>query len=323
MTIKKRYALIGVAGYVAPKHMKAIHATGGELVAGLDISDSVGILDKYFPNCSFFTKFGRFERYIDKLARSGNGIDYLVVCTPNHLHDTHIRYGLRIGANVICEKPLVINPWNLTALLESEVQADLKIYTILQLREHAAVKELRQRVMANRDKRFNLTLTYLTARGLWYFSSWKGDKSKSGGISTNIGIHFFDMLTWIFGDVVSSEVHVHTHDRAGGFLELEKADVKWFLSINADIFPESTHHNGMMERSLTIDNEKIDFTRGFDDLHTKSYQSILVGRGNTIHDAKSSIQLAYDIRNAQPILNKNRCHELSLKKIDIHPFKKI
>jgi len=235
--MNKIFALTGAAGYIAPRHMKAIKDTGNNLVAAFDPNDSVGIIDSYFPDADFFTEFERFDRHLEKLKRKGIKIDYVSVCSPNYLHDAHCRFGLRLGADVICEKPIVLNPWNIDALQEIERETGKNIYNILQLRLHPSVIELKKKVeSAPKDKVFDIDLTYLTSRGKWYYTSWKGDLSKSGGIATNIGVHFYDMLMWIFGDVQQSSVHLHTHDRAAGYLELERARVKWFLSINYDVF---------------------------------------------------------------------------------------
>jgi len=295
----KNFALIGAGGYVAPRHMKAMRDTGNNLIAALDKHDSVGILDSYFPQAEFFVEFERFDRHIEKLRRLGISTDFVSVCSPNYLHDAHIRFGLRVGANVICEKPLVLNPWNIDGLAEIEKETDRKIFTILQLRLHPAIISLRERVQKNfTGKKHEINLRYITSRGHWYHISWKGDPQKSGGIATNIGIHFFDMLIWIFGDVLSSEVHQHMPETASGRLELEKANVNWFLSIDANTLPDDVKNAGKRTfRSLTIDNEEFEFSEGFTELHTRSYEEILQGNGFPIEESRKSIELVHAIRN--------------------------
>ncbi|WP_462248254.1 Gfo/Idh/MocA family oxidoreductase [Ekhidna sp.] len=321
--MNKRFALIGAAGFIAPRHMKAIKETENHLVAALDPSDSVGIIDSYFPNAAFFTEFERFDRHIDKLKRSGNQVDYVSICSPNYLHDAHMRFALRNGADAICEKPLVLNPWNIDSLLEIEKESDQNIYTILQLRLHPAVIELKEKVNANPNKSWDIDLTYLTSRGNWYYTSWKGDSSMSGGISTNIGIHFFDMLTWIFGGVKKNTVKVNSHDRSSGFLELERANIRWFLSINSDLLPVSAKEAGKTTfRSLTIEDEEFEFSGGFTDLHTLSYSNILNGDGFRIEEAKTAIDIVYDIRNQVPQGCVGEYHPLAKKPQSPHPFKK-
>jgi UDP-N-acetyl-2-amino-2-deoxyglucuronate dehydrogenase len=294
----KNFAIIGVGGYIAPRHLKAIKDTGNSLIAALDKNDSVGILDSYFPEADFFTEFERFDRHLDKLKRKGVRIDYLTVCSPNYLHDAHIRFGLRIGADVICEKPLVLNPWNVDGLMEIEKETGKKIFTILQLRLHPAIIELREKVQkAPAGKKFDIDLKYITSRGHWYHVSWKGDIQKSGGIATNIGIHFFDMLLWIFGDVRSNKVSQHTDGTASGHLELERADVNWFLSIDANSLPAEAKKAGKRTfRSMTIDGNEFEFSEGFTELHTKSYEEILKGNGFPISEARKSIAVVHEIR---------------------------
>lgn len=293
------FALIGAAGYIAPRHMKAIRDTGNTLVAALDPFDSVGIIDSYFPEAQFFTEPERFDRHLDKLRRKGDaGVDYVSICSPNYLHDAHIRIALRNQAHAICEKPLVLNPWNLDALGEIEKETGKRIYTILQLRLHPAVQALRQKVLsAPHGKVFNVQLEYITSRGKWYHYSWKGNLEKSGGIATNIGVHFFDMLSWIFGEVKQNVLRQHTHDRAAGYLQLEKANINWFLSINAETLPNEVKQKGKTTyRSLSIDGEEFEFSEGFTDLHTQSYRQILDGHGFGIADARQSISMVHDIR---------------------------
>ncbi|HLT75644.1 MAG TPA: Gfo/Idh/MocA family oxidoreductase [Ohtaekwangia sp.] len=296
----KNFALIGVAGYIAPRHLQAIKETGNNLIAALDKSDTVGVIDSYFPESDFFTEFERFDRHLDKLKRKGTKIDYVSICTPNYLHDSHIRFALRHGADAICEKPLVLNPWNVDALSEIERETGKKIHTILQLRLHPSIIALREQVLAApADKKYEINLNYITSRGHWYHISWKGDSAKSGGIATNIGIHFFDMLLWIFGGVKGLDVTLNAPDRASGFLELERANVKWNLSINADDLPQAVREKGKRTfRSLTMEGKEIEFSEGFTDLHTRSYEEILKGNGFGIEAAKPSIELVHKIRNS-------------------------
>jgi UDP-N-acetyl-2-amino-2-deoxyglucuronate dehydrogenase len=319
----KNFALIGAAGYIAPRHMQAIRDTGNELVAALDKNDSVGIIDKYFPEADFFTEFERFDRHLEKLKRKGLPINFVSICSPNYLHDAHIRFGLRIGANVICEKPLVLNPWNARALEEIETETGFKIFTILQLRLHPNVIRLRKMVESDPGKMYDVKLTYITSRGKWYYASWKGDENKSGGIATNIGIHFFDMLTWVFGPVQENVVHIHTHDRATGYLVLPRARVKWFLSINSDTLPPGIKEkNQGTYRSLRIGNEDFDFSENFTELHTKSYEAILSGKGFGIKDAFHSVKVVHDIRKMKPAGLVGEYHELAeLEEVE-HPFLK-
>lgn len=318
----KNFVLIGAAGYVAPRHMRAIQQTGNSLLAALDPSDSVGVIDSYFPEADFFTEFERFDRHVSKLIRDGVSIDYVTICSPNYLHDSHIRFGLRIGANVICEKPLVLNPWNLNGLRNIENETGRKINTILQLRLHPVLQELYQKVQnGDPDKVYDIDLTYITSRGNWYYTSWKGDGEKSGGIATNIGIHFFDMLYWIFGDVKENTVHVHTHDRAAGYMEFEKARVRWFLSIDYNTIPDATKLTGARTfRCMEVDGEEMEFSNGFTDLHTLSYESVLEDKGYGIADTAPAVQIAYDIRNAQPLGLQGNYHPLAALPLSDHPF---
>jgi UDP-N-acetyl-2-amino-2-deoxyglucuronate dehydrogenase len=297
----KKFALIGAAGYIAPRHLMAIKDTGNELLAAMDNFDSVGILDSYFPNAHFFTEFERFDRHVDKLRRKGVKIDYVSICTPNYLHDSHIRFGLRNHADAICEKPLVLNPWNVEALKEIEKETGNKVYNILQLRLHPAIIALKEKIAAGpKDKVYDIDLTYLTSRGNWYFNSWKGELTKSGGIATNIGIHFYDMLTWIFGSVQQNIVHALDADRAAGVLILEQARVRWFLSINPDYLPQEAKEKNMRTfRAITVDGEEIEFSEGFGNLHTRSYEEIIAGNGFGLEEAMISIQTVHDIRVAQ------------------------
>lgn len=318
----KNFALIGLAGYIAPRHLRAIKETDNNLLAALDKSDSVGIIDSFFPNADFFVEFERFDRHIEKLRREREvSLDYLSVCTPNYLHDSHIRMALRSGADAICEKPLVLNPWNLDSLKNIEAETGNRVNTILQLRLHPSIIELKQKVeKALKKEKFDVDLTYLTSRGNWYYTSWKGDVQKSGGIATNIGIHFFDMLTWVFGAVQENHVHLHTHDRSAGYLELEHARVRWFLSINAETLPEQIKAKGQRTyRSITVDGEEIEFSDGFFDLHTTSYKNILDGEGFGLEDARPSVELVHQIRNKE--INKlGEVHPLVTLPLTKHPF---
>lgn len=316
------FALIGAAGYIAPRHMRAIMETGNNLIVALDKADSVGIIDSYFPQAAFFTEFERFDRHVCKLIRRGDYLDYVSVCTPNYLHDSHIRFGLRVGAHVICEKPLMLTPRNIEALHQLEEESGKRIHTILQLRLHPAIQQLKKMVdNSPKDKIYDVDLTYITSRGNWYYTSWKGSLEKSGGIATNIGIHFFDMLSWIFGDVKQNIVHIHTHDRAAGFMELEKARIRWFLSINYDTLPKSVKERGMRTfRSITIDDEEVEFSQGFTDLHTRSYEAIIAGHGYGLEDAEKAIKIAYDIRNERPVGITDSFHPLALLPGSQHPF---
>jgi len=296
----KKFALIGVAGYIAPRHLKAIKETGNQLVAALDPNQSVGIIDSYFPDAHFFTEFERFDRHVDKLRRRGEGIDYVSICSPNYLHDAHIRFALRSQADAICEKPLVLNPWNVDALAEFEQESGRRIHSILQLRHHPAIIALREKVHATpANRKFNVDLTYLTSRGRWYHASWKGRIDQSGGIATNIGIHFFDMLGWIFGACQQNVVHLQGEDTAAGYLEFERARVRWFLSIDASRLPQHIQEKGQRTyRSIEIDGTELEFSEGFTDLHTVSYSDILQGGGYGLMDVRPSIEIAYTIRNA-------------------------
>lgn len=308
----KRFALIGAAGYVAPRHMKAIKETKNKLVAALDTNDSVGIIDSYFPKADFFTEFERFDRHIDKKRRKGEKIDYISICSPNYLHDAHIRFALRNNACAICEKPLVLNPWNIDGLEEIETETASQVYNILQLRLHPSLIALKKQVEEQKkDKKYEIDLTYITSRGHWYFTSWKGYNEKSGGIATNIGIHFYDMLIWIFGNVQQNDVHLLEADKSAGYLELENARVRWFLSVDEKTLPENIKEAGQRTyRSITVDGKEIEFSGGFTDLHTLSYEGILAGNGFGLKEARPSIETVYAIRNAIP----------NLKKGEVHPF---
>jgi UDP-N-acetyl-2-amino-2-deoxyglucuronate dehydrogenase len=301
--MSKNFALIGVGGYIAVRHLQAIKATGNRLLASLDKNDSVGIIDSYFPESDFFTEFERFDRHIDKLKRNGTTIDYVSICSPNYLHDSHIRFALRAGANAICEKPLVLNPWNVDGLTEIEKETGNKVFNVLQLRLHPAIIALKERIANGpKDKIYDVDLSYITSRGHWYFISWKGDMQKSGGIATNIGIHFFDMLAWIFGSVQENIVHVNNPETAAGMLRLEKARVRWFLSLDYNHIPADVRASGKRTfRSLTLDGEEFEFSDGFTELHQAVYKDILDGKGFGLNDARPSIETAYTIRNSKPL----------------------
>jgi UDP-N-acetyl-2-amino-2-deoxyglucuronate dehydrogenase len=270
----------------------------------------VGIIDSFFPESNFFVEFERFDRHVDKLRRNGTHIDYVSICSPNYLHDSHIRFALRSGAHAICEKPLVLNPWNVDALAEIEKESERNIYNILQLRLHPSIIELKKKIDAGpKDKIYDIELAYITSRGKWYHISWKGDIHKSGGIATNIGVHFFDMLIWIFGGVKQNIVHKIEPDKAAGYLDLEKARIKWYLSLDYNDIPEKMKMQGARTyRSITLNNEEIEFSGGFTDLHTASYQNILHGNGFPLLEAKPSIETVYTIRNANPIGLKGEYH---------------
>jgi UDP-N-acetyl-2-amino-2-deoxyglucuronate dehydrogenase len=300
----RRFALIGAAGFIAPRHFRAIHDTGSELVAAVDPHDSVGQLDNYFPNAKFFTEIERFDRYLESMRRD-KPIEYISVCSPNYLHDAHVRLALRVKADAICEKPLVINPWNLDQLLEMEAEHGRRIHTVLQLRLHPAIQKLKAELENESNKtRRDIVLTYVTRRGAWYHSSWKGTEEKSGGLAMNIGVHFFDVLTWLFGSVQRSQLHLANHQKMSGVLELENARVRWFLSVDNNDLPVSVRQAGQhAHRSFTIDGQEIDFSTGFNDLHTKLYRKILAGEGFGIEDARQSVELIYAIRNSREVVS--------------------
>jgi UDP-N-acetyl-2-amino-2-deoxyglucuronate dehydrogenase len=302
--------------------MAAIRDTGHRIICALDRFDSVGVLDSYFPDADFFTEFERFDRHVEKLRLRGEPVDYVSICSPNYLHDAHIRFGLRSGADVICEKPLVLNPWNIDSLADMEGKTGRRVYNILQLRLHPAIASLREKVMAGvSDRKHDVDLTYITSRGNWYYSSWKGELAKSGGIATNIGVHFYDMLTWIFGPVKQNIVHVHTHDRAAGYLELERARVRWFLSINAATLPEDVRRAGKRTfRTLTIDGSSFEFSEGFTELHTNSYSRILAGEGFPLEEARTAIDIVHEIRRQVPSGLRGDYHPFAALPITPHPF---
>lgn len=305
----KSYALVGAGGYIAPRHLRAIKETGGTLTAALDPSDSVGVMDSYFPEARFFTEFERFDRYVDRLTREGRPLDYISICSPNYLHDAHIRFALRAGADAICEKPLVLNPWNLDGLAAMETSTGKRINTILQLRLHPAIIALRDEIRnSDPGKIHDVDLTYVTSRGRWYYVSWKGDESKSGGIATNIGVHFFDMLAFVFGPLQRNVVHHRAMDCSAGYLEYQRARVRWFLSINVRDVPEAIAAKQKTFRSITVDGREIEFSEGFTDLHTLSYREIIAGRGFPLTDVRPSIEAVAGIRTAQIELSKGEQH---------------
>ena len=318
----KNFALIGAAGYIAPRHIKAIADTGNNLLVAYDKFDSVGRLDSSFPECSFFTENEQFDRFCSKQMRTDNPLSWVSICTPNYTHDAFIRYGLRLGCNVICEKPLVLNPYNIDNLVELEQETGCEAYTILQLRLHDKIAALREKVKNGpKDKIYDVDLTYITSRGNWYYTSWKGDVRKSGGVATNIGVHFYDMLQWVFGKVTRNVVHVSSHDRVAGYLELEKARVRYFLSINADNLPENAVQGEKRTfRLINIDGEEFEFSEGFTEVHTESYRDILSGGGFGIEDARMAINTVYEIRNAEPIGLKGDYHPLAKLPLAKHPF---
>lgn len=318
----KTFALIGAAGYIAPRHMEAIQTTGHQLVAAYDKSDSVGVIDHYFPAAKFFTEFERFDRHLEKLKQKNQAVDYLVVCTPNYLHDAHIRFGLKHGMEVICEKPMVLNPWNLEALAKVQKETGKNVNTILQLRLHEnAIALKKQMTQSPKGEKFEVELTYITSRGNWYYSSWKGDESKSGGIATNIGIHFFDLLIWLFGEVQSLKLYQSTHDRCAGYLELERARVKWFLSINENTLPpEAIAAKQRTFRALKFNGENFEFSGGFTNLHVSSYQQIINGNGFGLEDSMPSISLVQQIRNAELAPLDEMAHPSTHLPLSSHPF---
>jgi UDP-N-acetyl-2-amino-2-deoxyglucuronate dehydrogenase len=309
--VSHNFALLGAAGFVAPRHLKAIADTKNELIAAVDPHDSVGILDRYFPNAAFFTEVERFDRFLEKRRREGESrrVHYVTICSPNYLHDAHVRLALRVGAHALCEKPLVLNPWNLDALEELEHESSRRVYTVLQLRLHPAVQAFRQSLQSS-DKKHEVTLTYIAPRGQWYRYSWKGALEKSGGVATNIGVHFFDLLLWLFGSVQKSEMHISDPQRTGGVLELERARVRWFLSIDHADLPSG---GPGPYRSMTVDGREVEFTEGFADLHTRVYEDVLAGRGFGIADARPSIELVHRIRTDQVVKPSDSAHPRVLK----------
>lgn len=315
------FALTGLAGYIAPRHLQAIAEVGGRLVAAVDPHDSVGVVDSFFPEAAFFTEYERFDRHLEKLYRGPEAerVHYVSVCSPNHLHDAHIRTALRVGAHALCEKPLVLNPWNLDLLEELERESEGKVHTVLQLRVHPSLLALRQKLQQQTGKRHQVRLTYVTSRGRWYHYSWKGDPAKSGGVATNIGVHFFDLLLWLFGAVEKSEVHVAASDKMGGAMTLDHADVQWFLSLDERELPGSVQGKQPTYRSITVDGEEVEFSGGFRDLHTRVYEETLAGRGFRISDARPSIELVHGLRTATPVRPHLDAHPMSAKAVEARP----
>lgn len=297
----KRFALIGAAGYIADRHMKAIKETGNQLVCATDKFDVMGRIDSYFPDAEFFLEIENLDKYMDDLRRDGKPIDIVSICTPNYMHPSHIRFALRNGADAICEKPLVIYPRDMHFIKDIEAETGKRVYTVLQLRYHKTILDLKKKIEATGSDMFDVDLSYITTRGSWYQKSWKGDVEKSGGVATNIGIHFFDMITWIFGKVKENIVHLYTPTKAAGFLQLEKARVRWFLSVDADDLPKEAVEKGKRTyRSITVNGEEVEFSEGFTDLHTETYRQILSGNGFGIDDARESIELTDFVRNTKP-----------------------
>ena len=316
------FGLIGASGYIAPRHMRAIKDTGNELIAALDPYDGIGIMDSYFPQAYFFTEYERFDRFVDKWRRNGNKkIEYIAITTPNYLHDSHIRFALRSGANAICEKPLVLNPHNIDQLKIIEEESGKKVFNILQLRLHESIVALKNKIskelLQNPDRIYDVDLTYLTSRGKWYFVSWKGDEDKSGGVATNIGVHFFEMLSWMFGPIEENIVHLKQPDANAGYMRLKNANVRWFLSVNYDYIPENIKNSGKRTfRSIKVDGDEIEFSDGFTDLHTKSYEHILSGEGFGLDEARNSINIVSSIRKMSPIGLRGEYHPFCKKVVE-------
>lgn len=309
------FGLIGAAGYIAPRHLKAMKAVGGDLKVAFDPSDSVGVMDSYFPDASFFVEFERFDRHVDKLRRRGEGIDWITVCSPNYLHDAHCRFGMRSGSDVICEKPLVLNPWNIDGLAEIERETGRKISTILQLRLHPVIQALKKKIETSDKDKFDVDLTYITSRGRWYHTSWKGDEAKSGGVASNIGVHFFDMLSHVFGPPRRNIAHLREPSRAAGYLECGRANIRWFLSVDAADLPNDIKGQRTTYRMITLDGQEVEFSEGFTDLHRDSYHEILAGRGFGLDEIRHSIEIVSAFRTApvradvgeqHPFVQKNR-----------------
>ena len=307
------FALVGAAGYIAPRHMMAVKDTGNNLIAAVDKNDSVGIIDSYFPEADFFVETERFDRHLDKLRRTGtHKVDYVAICSPNYLHDAHIRLTMRNDAHAICEKPVVLNPWNVDALQEIERETGKNIYNVLQLRLHPSIMALKEEIdNGPKDKVYDIDLTYITSRGRWYHMSWKGDVEKSGGVATNIGVHFFDMLTWIFGGVKENIVHLNEKDKAGGYLELNNARIRWFMSLDDKDLPNEISAKGQRTfRSITVNEKEIEFSGGFTDLHTRVYENVLNGTGFSMEDARTSIEIVHKIRNEKAMGTMGEYHPL-------------
>jgi UDP-N-acetyl-2-amino-2-deoxyglucuronate dehydrogenase len=311
LTAQASFALIGAGGYIAPRHMHAIRAVGGRLEAALDPNDSVGVIDSYFPEAHFFTEFERFDRHIAKVHRQGERIDYVSVCSPNYLHDAHCRFALRSDADAICEKPLVLNPWNLDSLREIEQSSGRRVFAIQQLRLHPSVVALKQQIEASAAGRFRVELVYITPRGRWYDSSWKGNEAKSGGIATNIGVHFFDMLSFVFGPESLNVAHLREPRRAAGILVCGRAEIRWFMSIDRNDLPASVPPGQTSYRSITVDGQEIEFSSGFGDLHVKSYQEILAGRGFTLETVRPAVEIVSALRTAPIKAERGESHALA------------
>ena len=302
--------MIGAGGYIAPRHMEAIKAVGGDLKAAFDPNDSVGVIDDYFPDAHFFTEFERFDRHVDKLRRGGEKIDYVSICSPNYLHDAHCRFAMRSDADAICEKPLVLNSWNIDSLREVEQHTGRKVLTILQLRLHPATRALKQKVASDQKNEFSVDLTYITSRGRWYYSSWKGDESKSGGVATNIGIHFFDMLQYVFGPPTTNVVHIRDASRAAGYLMCGRASIRWFLSIDRNDLPPGAGNGKATFRSIAVDDEQVEFSDGFGGLHVRSYEEVLAGRGFGLDDVQPAVDIVSDFRRVPIELTRGERHPL-------------
>ena len=321
----KNFALIGAAGYIAPRHLKAIYETKNNLIAALDKHDNVGVLDSFFPDAKFFTETELFDRHLEKIKNQKDGhVDFFSICTPNYLHDSHIRIALRRGADAICEKPLVLNPWNVEALSKMEKNTGNKVWNVLQLRLHPSIIRLKKMIEKQDPKKvYDIDLTYITSRGNWYYTSWKGNLEKSGGIATNIGVHFFDMLSWIFGNLRNMKLHLSEHDRASGYLEFDKARVRWFLSIDYDTIPKHIKSTGQRTyRSIKIQNKELEFSTGFKDLHTRIYEQILNGKGFGLEDTLNSIEIIHKIRNCTISPKVGDYHPFAKLSLKTHPFKK-
>lgn len=307
----KNFAILGVGGYIAPRHIEAINKTGNRIVAAMDVNDSVGILDRYTQDVAFFTDFERFEAYIESLKGTEREIHYVSICSPNHLHASHMKFALRNGCDVICEKPLVLYESELDELKTYEEKFGKKINTVLQLRVHDSIKSLKEKIGRDSRKKYEVDLTYLTSRGPWYHESWKGNIQKSGGLPSNIGIHFFDMLTWIFGDLKTNELHFSSPEMVTGHMELEKANVKWALSVDRKYLPQNALEKGMTTyRSITIDGQEIEFSGGFTDLHTRVYESVLSGHGYGLDDARVAIKIVGQLRSQAPMGEQKNSHPL-------------
>ncbi len=317
----KRFALIGAAGYIAPRHLKAIKETGNTLAVAMDVNDSVGIMDSHFPDAEFFTEFEAFEAYVEDQKLQGNKLDYIAICSPNYLHAPHMKYALKNGIDVICEKPLVLNSSDLEVLEKYQQQYGARVNSILQLRLHPAILALKEKVeQAPADKKFDVDLTYMTSRGKWYLKSWKGANEKSGGVATNIGVHFYDMLHFIFGKIIKNEVHYRDEKTCSGYLEYEKARVRWFLSIDANNLPENAIQGEKLTyRSITIEGEELEFSGGFTDLHTQSYQRILDGKGYGIEENRVAIETVEIIRKAPIVGSSQSAHPLLQKVVQNEP----